>query len=184
MIIILILSAKMTNLSLFKIKLFWIKDDDVIISSRDVTNKILSHDSYYILDVLMWPKLSSLQFYNDLARKTTFFETWSWFKFNNLGLLVMALKFHTSVAKGLKLKVRKFWRLIPTVVEVCPPPPCLGLINVLISSFIEWGVLSSDKIILLGIKLWKTSSNIFLKISTCSCTFLPENKYDQSKISK
>ena len=30
----------------------------------------------------------------------------------------MALKFYTSVAKGLKLKVRKFWGLIPTFVEV------------------------------------------------------------------
>ena len=28
------------------------------------------------------------------------------------------LKFYTSVAKGLKLKVRKFWGLIPTFVEV------------------------------------------------------------------
>ena len=30
----------------------------------------------------------------------------------------MFLKFHTRVAKWLKLKVRKFWRLIPTFVEV------------------------------------------------------------------
>ena len=30
----------------------------------------------------------------------------------------MNLKFYTSVAKGLKLKVRKFWELIPTFVEV------------------------------------------------------------------
>ena len=28
------------------------------------------------------------------------------------------MKFYTSVAKGLKLKVRKFWGLIPTFVEV------------------------------------------------------------------
>ena len=41
------------------------------------------------------------------------------FKFNNLGLVLgMALQFYTSVAKGLKLKVIKFWRLIPTFVEV------------------------------------------------------------------
>ena len=38
---------------------------------------------------------------------------------NNLGLaLGMALKFHTIVAKMLKLKVRKFLELIPTFVEV------------------------------------------------------------------
>ena len=47
--------------------------------------------------------------------------------------LAMNLKFHASVAKGLKLKVRKFWRLMPSLVEVtgeklkkdnfCPPHP-------------------------------------------------------------
>ena len=31
--------------------------------------------------------------------------------------LPMALKFYNSVAKGLKLKVRKFWKLIPTFVK-------------------------------------------------------------------
>ena len=40
-------------------------------------------------------------------------------KFNNLGLaLGTNLKFYTSVAKELKLKVRKFWGLIPTFVEI------------------------------------------------------------------
>ena len=54
-----------------------------------------------------------------MTRITTFFEGWSWFKFNSLGLaLGVALKFYTSVAKGLKRKIRKFWRLIPTFVEV------------------------------------------------------------------
>ena len=48
-----------------------------------------------------------------------FFEGWSWFKFSNLGLAVGAnLKFYTSVAKWLKLKVTKFWALIPTFAEV------------------------------------------------------------------
>ena len=42
-------------------------------------------------------------------QKNHFFGVWSWFKFNNLEVeLVMALKFYTSVAKGLKLKVREF----------------------------------------------------------------------------
>ena len=54
-----------------------------------------------------------------MTRKTAFFERWSWFKFDNLRLaLDTKLKFYTSVAKGLKLKVRKFWELIPTFVEV------------------------------------------------------------------
>ena len=57
-------------------------------------------------------------------------------KFNNLGLaLGTNLKFYASVAKGLKLKVRKFWGLIPAFVEVTgeklvggafmPPPPII-----------------------------------------------------------
>ena len=33
-------------------------------------------------------------------------------------VLGMALKVYTSVAKGLKLKVRKFWGLFPSFVEV------------------------------------------------------------------
>ena len=40
-------------------------------------------------------------------------------KFNNLGLAIgKNLKLYASVPKGLKLKVRKFWELIPTFVEV------------------------------------------------------------------
>ena len=36
------------------------------------------------------------------------FEEWSWFNFNNLGLaLGMALKFYSSVAKRIKLEVKK-----------------------------------------------------------------------------
>ena len=51
--------------------------------------------------------------------KYTFFEGWSWFKFNNLGLtLDMALKIYTRVAKGFKLKVRKFLGPIPTFAEI------------------------------------------------------------------
>ena len=50
---------------------------------------------------------------------SAFFEGWSWFKFNNLGLgLGTNLKFYTSVAKGLKLKVGNFRGLILTFVEI------------------------------------------------------------------
>ena len=52
-------------------------------------------------------------------QENPFFERWSWFKLNNLGLaLAMTFKFYTSVAIGLKLTIRKFWRLIPSFVEV------------------------------------------------------------------
>ena len=64
-------------------------------------------------------KLSQSQFHKDLTRKTAFFEGWSWFKISNLGLAVgMNSKFSTSVAKGLQLKFRKFYGLVPTFVEV------------------------------------------------------------------
>ena len=54
-----------------------------------------------------------------MTRKTAFFEGRSWFKFNNFGLAVGTnLKFCTSLSKGLKLNVRKFWGLILTFVEV------------------------------------------------------------------
>ena len=55
----------------------------------------------------------------DFTTKTTFFEGWSCFKFDNLGLaLGMALKFYINVTKGLKLKTRTFWGLIPIFVKV------------------------------------------------------------------
>ena len=75
----------------------------------------------------MWPKtvaflrkkLPEPEFYKGLIRKTTFFEGWFWFNFNNLLLaLSIALKFYTNVAKVLKVKVRKFLKLIPMFVEV------------------------------------------------------------------
>ena len=57
---------------------------------------------------------------SNLTKKTTtFFERWSWFKFNNLGLAQgMVLKLYTSIPKGLKLKGTKFLELIPTSVEI------------------------------------------------------------------
>ena len=69
-----------------------------------------------------------------------FFERGSWSKLNNLGLaLGMNLIFYTSLAKGLKLTVRKFWGLNPTFVEVTgeklvggpfyPLPPILNTVN-------------------------------------------------------
>ena len=53
------MSAKMATPGLLKIKVFWNKGYDVIISVHDVTNKILSRDSNYIIDVVMWPKFGN-----------------------------------------------------------------------------------------------------------------------------
>ena len=56
---ILIISAKLATLGLLKIKVFWNIDYDLIISVHDVTNKILSHNSNYNEDVVMWPKFGN-----------------------------------------------------------------------------------------------------------------------------
>ena len=123
------MSAKMATLGLFKIIIFCKRGYDVIISVHDVINKILSHCSRYVVDVVMWPKFgnSSISMREVVInlilqrfdQKKHFFEGWSWFKFINLGLaLGKDLKFYTSVIKGLKLKFRKFWWLILTFMEV------------------------------------------------------------------
>ena len=53
------MSAKMANLGLLKIELFWNKSYDVKIYVHDVINKILLHESNYIVDVVLWPKFSN-----------------------------------------------------------------------------------------------------------------------------
>ena len=59
MVIILMISAKIATLGFLKIKVFWNKGYDVIIFAHDVTTKVLSHDSNYIVDVVMWPKFGN-----------------------------------------------------------------------------------------------------------------------------
>ena len=116
MVAILMIWSKLATLGLLKIKVFWSKGYGVIISVRDVTSETLSADSNYIVDVVMLLKFGSSRI---SSRETIFFESYCWFKFNNLGLpLGMALKLYTRVAKGLKLKVRKFGKLNPTFVKV------------------------------------------------------------------
>ena len=58
-VIILMMSAKMATPGLLKITVFWNKGYDVIIPVHDVTNKILSRDSNYIVDVVMRPKFGN-----------------------------------------------------------------------------------------------------------------------------
>ena len=53
------MSAKLATPSLLKITGFWNKGYDVIVYVNDVTNKILSRDSDYIIDVFMWPKFGN-----------------------------------------------------------------------------------------------------------------------------
>ena len=48
-------SAKMATSDLLEIKVFWNKDYDVIIYVHDFSNKNLSRDSNYIVEVVMLP---------------------------------------------------------------------------------------------------------------------------------
>ena len=56
MVAILMNSAKLVTLCLLKIKLFRNKGYDVISSVHEVTIKILSHDSIFVVDLIMCPK--------------------------------------------------------------------------------------------------------------------------------
>ena len=65
------ISAKMTTPDLLKIAVFWNKCYDVIIPVDDITNKILSRDSNYIVDVFMWPKFGNSSISMSEVIKTT-----------------------------------------------------------------------------------------------------------------
>ena len=77
---ILMMSSKLATPGLLKIKVFW-----NIASIHNVSNQILSRDSNYIVDVVMWPKFgnSSIsmreviihQFYKDLTRIIAFLRS-------------------------------------------------------------------------------------------------------------
>ena len=56
MVTILIIWAKMATQGLLKIKKFWNKDFEIIISVRDFTNNFFSLDSHHIADMAMWLK--------------------------------------------------------------------------------------------------------------------------------
>ena len=53
------MSAKMATPGLLKIKIFWKKGYDVIIFVYGVINKILSRDSNYNVNVVMWLKFGN-----------------------------------------------------------------------------------------------------------------------------
>ena len=76
------LPAELATLGLLQIKVIWNKIYDVIISLYDITNKILSRNSDYIIEVVMWPNFGNssismrqvieTSIYKDLTRKTNF----------------------------------------------------------------------------------------------------------------
>ena len=59
MVRIWMMSGKMATLDLPKIKFFWNNGYNLIVSVYDVTNKNLSRNSNYIVDVVMWPKFGN-----------------------------------------------------------------------------------------------------------------------------
>ena len=100
--------------------------------------KFCQSSSNNIVDVVMWSNLVTLAFMTREVIITqilyvfdhkTDFEGWSWFKFNNWRLVLgMAMIFYRSVAKGLKLKVRKCWeKLVGGLFASTLLPSCIGL---------------------------------------------------------
>ena len=59
MVGILMMSGKLATVGLFKIKAFWYKGCDLIISVHDATKRILSPDSNHFVNVVMWPKFGN-----------------------------------------------------------------------------------------------------------------------------
>ena len=49
----------MASLGFLQIKVFWNKVCDVILSVHDVSNKVLSSDPYYIVDLVIKPKFGN-----------------------------------------------------------------------------------------------------------------------------
>ena len=99
---ILVTSSKLATLGHLKIKVF-------LKEVYDVPNKVLSGSCGHLTKTLatlalMWGKL----FFKEFDQKTHSLGERSWFKFNNLRLaLDMAFKFNSSVAKGLKINIKK-----------------------------------------------------------------------------
>ena len=53
------MSAKMATPDLLQTKIFWKKDYDVINFVHDVIIPILSYDSNYYVNMVMWPKFGN-----------------------------------------------------------------------------------------------------------------------------
>ena len=70
---------------------------------------MFSCDQTLVTVAFLREKLSQPQLYKGLTRKTTFFEEWSWFRFNDLGLaLGTNFKCYNRVAKVFELKSGSF----------------------------------------------------------------------------
>ena len=72
---ILMMSAKMVTPGFLKIIVFWNKGYDIMIPVDDITNKILSHDSNYIVDLFMWPSVVTLAFLWEKLSQPQFYQS-------------------------------------------------------------------------------------------------------------
>ena len=82
----------MAKSDLLEITIFWNKAYYIIIPIDDVTTKILSCDSNYILGVFMWPKFSN----SSISMKEVI---------------------TTSISQGFDQKNRTFWQVILVQVQ-------------------------------------------------------------------
>ena len=102
---ILMMSAKMATPGLLKINSFWNKGYDVTIYVHDVSNKIWSSDSKFIVNVVMWPKFDDSSI--SMKEVITTILWWIDQKKHNLGLAQdPTFAFYTSLEKWFKLIVR------------------------------------------------------------------------------
>ena len=97
--------AKLASPGLLKIKIYQNKVYDVIFRDYDVTNSILSRDSNYYVDVVIWPKFGN----SSISVREVIIALILW-GFDQ--------KNHFFGDLGLKLKVRTFSGLNPMFVEV------------------------------------------------------------------
>ena len=79
-VITILMLVKILTVDVVKIKVVWSKGYDLIISVYDVTNKVLSHNSNYVVDVVIWPKFSNS---NISMRKVIITSILQWFDQKN-----------------------------------------------------------------------------------------------------
>ena len=119
---------KMATLVLLKIKVFPSKDCDIIVFVDDVINRILSLDSDYVVDVVIWPNFGYYHFNERSCHNLNFMRIWPkislfWgvalFEGQLCGTGIRySLKSLRQFLKRVKLKVRKCGGLIRTFVEI------------------------------------------------------------------
>ena len=95
MVTIFMVSAKRASLGPLKIKLFWSKGNDVIISVYNVINKILSNYIYsnYIVNVAMWPEFgnSSTSIIPSLDSSSIIFNRFYSFNFSSIFIFIVLI---------------------------------------------------------------------------------------------